>query len=109
MYYRVDSAYWSSRMEQEIPQTIGHQLVVMETVLLKHVWMRPNDDLHAKGHKMFYYMKLIRESISIKFFSEVHENYNDLHFSLFNDIKQQLHQSFSIIKIFRVKNKTHLG
>ena len=96
-------------MEQEIPQTVGHQLVVMETMLLKHVRMRPNDDLHAKGHKMFYYTKLIRESLSIKFFSEVHENYNDVHFSLFNDIKQQLHQCFNIIKIVRVNDKTHLG
>ena len=92
-------------MEQEIPQTVGHQLVVMETMLLKHVRMRPNDDLHAKGHEMFYYMKLIRESLSIKFFSEVHENYNDVHFSLFNDIKKQLRQSFNIIKIVRVKHK----
>ena len=50
MYYRVDSAHWSSRMEQEIPQTVGHQLVVMDTMLLKHVRMCSNDDLHAKGH-----------------------------------------------------------
>ena len=37
------------------------------------------------------------------------KNEGRLHFSLFNDIKQQLHQCFNIIKIVRVKNKTHLG
>ena len=84
MYYRVDSAHWSSRMEQEIPQTVGHQLVVMDTMLLKHVRMCSNDDLHAKGHEMLCYMKLIRERFWKKFFSEVHENYNDVHFGLNN-------------------------
>ena len=69
-------------MEQEIPQTIGHQLVVMETMLLNHVRMRPNDDLHAKGHEMFCRTKLVGKSSSIMFMSEVDENYYDVDFSL---------------------------
>ena len=81
-YYRTGDAYWSCRMEQEIPQTVGHQLVVMETMLLNHVRMRSNDDLHAKGHKMFCRTKLVGKSSSIMFMSEVDENYNDVDFSL---------------------------
>ena len=76
-------------MEQEIPQTVGHQLVVMETMLLNHVRMRSNDDLHAKGHKMFCRTKLVGKSSSIMFMSEVDENYNDVDFSLSTIKKQQ--------------------
>ena len=81
-YYRTGDAYWSCRMEQEIPQTVGHQRVVMETMLLNHMRMRSNDDLHAKGHKMFCRTKLVGKSSSIMFMSEVDENYNDVDFSL---------------------------
>ena len=57
----------------------------METMLLKDVRMRPNDDLHAKGHEMFCYMNLVGKSSSMKFCSKVDESYDDVHFSLLND------------------------
>ena len=54
----------------------------METMLLNHVRMRSNYDLHAKGHEMFCRTKLVGKSSSIMFMSEVDENYNDVDFSL---------------------------
>ena len=48
--YRCTSSRGLRREEQEISQTVCHQLVVMETMWLKHVRVWSNDDLHTKRH-----------------------------------------------------------
>ena len=44
--------------------------------------MRPDDHLNAKGYQMFAYTTLMTNRSSVKLFSEMHENDNDIYVSL---------------------------
>ena len=82
LFYRAISTWCSTRMEQEISQTICYKFSMFDVVGLEHVWMASNDHMHTERQQVLVYTTLVGKRCQEEFFPIMHHDDYYADFSL---------------------------
>lgn len=82
LFYRATSTWCSTRMEQEISQTICYKFSMFDVAGLEHVWMASNDHMHTERQQVLVYTTLVGKRRQEEFLPIMHHDDYYADFSL---------------------------